>query len=127
MNWLLAEDGIVKIPAPPGTTDPITWITIALVLMLIYILTVQAPNERAISRREFFSSLAAVTQEHSAAMKQLGDDFKELLTAEREQRVELGARITDGLGEIHDRVTGLTEKLVRGDGCANRDQHRQKD
>jgi hypothetical protein len=55
MHELLAQD-FIKIPAPPETTDPLTWIALALVCLLVVLvgwaMTVGFPRMVAAFREE---------------------------------------------------------------------------
>lgn len=101
------------LPAPPPASDFATWLAIVLVVCMmgfgVWIARVAFP--RLIAAMENVVSAAAKEREAERAEHRADlDADREERIAQREQSARVGA-------EIHGRITELSERLARGEGC----------
>lgn len=112
MNFLalLAEDTGFKLPSPPATPDVLSWICVVLVLLLIYLVAIQAPKERKESRAEFVAALDSMMNRFE---KVAGD-------ARAEHAASLNGltvKVDEHTKSFHDRMNTLQNTVASGGGC----------
>lgn len=133
MNPLLAQETGLKLPSPPATSDPITWITLFLVVVLVFVVfqqqrdrTKERAEERASAERLAAAAQAATAAAIAAfrielqAMRQGYDEavatFRSELLALREEHLEQirlrDDREGDRNGRVHQRFDDMAKDLA---------------
>lgn len=123
------------LPAPPSTDDPITWVAIVLVGLLVlavlgvggWIAKIGFP--RLIGAIETLSAdakteRAAAALERKDQLKAFRDELQlertanaALIADDRRQRSELAGELRGSIDRVHERIDGLASSLVTCEEC----------
>lgn len=100
------------LPAPPATTDPITWIALAFVCVFVLVALVGIPRLLAFSREERREVLADAKAERAQVLAAADARHRDTIAAFREELAEERELRSKELAAVHSRLDVIHRDLL---------------